>query len=360
MHRLGAGLPRHQGEQRETGDEGAGRPQVASAHAGTARAKTQPRQSTKVRIGHRRQHRELAGHSRQVLMSDRDRHQGRVERRAHELDDDVARRGDGAARGAAEGPGAVEEVAVDRADAPADGAGEGQRGARRASRTEYVASVSAVLTAPTRPKRTSWAITAGTRGRVATSGLIADSAGCRGGSRARPPCAWGSSRSEWMTFGICGIAPSASQAVSTTHARRERARAREGREGQDPPHVPGHRPAQRQDGGEHHEAGGARQPGAPPGHGGGRAHGGQRQHGVRDDAIVGRQPALAGERGEHVGHAQRPDEPVLDARRGQVAAVDAARRRRGPARRRCPHPPGRAGAGGKRGRRRARGGRPTA
>ena len=68
--------------------------------------------------------------------------------------------------------------------------------------------------------------------------------------------------------------------------------------------------------------GGARQPCAPPGHGRGRAHGGQRQHGVGDDAIVGRQPTLAGERGEHVGHAQRPDEPVLDARRGQVAAVD--------------------------------------
>ena len=127
MHRLGAGLPRHQGEQHETGDEGAGRPQVASAHAGTARAKTQPRQSTKVRMVTGGSTASSPATPRQVLIPDRDRHQGRVECRAHELDGDVARRGDDAARGAAERPGAVEEVAVGRADAPADGAGEWSR-----------------------------------------------------------------------------------------------------------------------------------------------------------------------------------------------------------------------------------------
>jgi hypothetical protein len=50
MDGFGAGLPRHEGKECETGDEGASRPRTTSGHAGTARAKTQPRQSTKVRI----------------------------------------------------------------------------------------------------------------------------------------------------------------------------------------------------------------------------------------------------------------------------------------------------------------------
>jgi hypothetical protein len=49
VDRLGAGLPGHQGEKRQACDEGGSRPRAASGHAGTARAKTQPRHSTKVR-----------------------------------------------------------------------------------------------------------------------------------------------------------------------------------------------------------------------------------------------------------------------------------------------------------------------
>ena len=48
VDRLGAGLPRHHGEEGETGEEGGGRPRPAGGHAGTARAKTQPRHSAKL------------------------------------------------------------------------------------------------------------------------------------------------------------------------------------------------------------------------------------------------------------------------------------------------------------------------
>ena len=125
-----------------------------------------------------------------------------------------------------------------------------------------------------------------------------------------------------MTFGICGIAPSASHAVSSTHApasARVRARAAKGRthhtyQGIVQPRV--------------RTVASMTKPAAPGSHA--RRHvtaavaptAASAEHGVGDDAIVGRQPTLSGERGEHVGHAQRPDEPVLDAGRRQAPAVE--------------------------------------
>jgi hypothetical protein len=44
---LGPRLPRHQGEEGQTGDEGGGHSPMASGHAGVSGAKTQPRQSRK-------------------------------------------------------------------------------------------------------------------------------------------------------------------------------------------------------------------------------------------------------------------------------------------------------------------------
>jgi hypothetical protein len=46
VDRLRSRLPGHEGDERESGDEDAGRPRLASGHAETARAQTKSRQST--------------------------------------------------------------------------------------------------------------------------------------------------------------------------------------------------------------------------------------------------------------------------------------------------------------------------
>ena len=232
MDRLGARLPRDHAEEGEAGEDGGSGPRAASRHAGTSAAKTQARHSTKVRsVTGGRTASSPAIRGRCSCPTPRG-HEGGVERRAEQRDRGVARRRQPPRGGAAERPGAVEEEAVDRADAPADGGRERHGrvdGDERGVGDERQRRVGCAHQAEADElgRRAG-----GTRGRGRRWRSLQVALGVAGGWRARRRCASGSSRSAWITFGICGIAPSASHAVRTMHApasARVRASAANGR-----------------------------------------------------------------------------------------------------------------------------------